>query len=300
MLMRRSFALALSCLGACVGPLASAKAADMGYAPPPHYSLNDDVPVQIGNGWYLRGDVGWSRERPPVLAADTALAAAIGVSNGWSASLGAGYQFNKWFRSDLTLDYRNELSAKATSAPFSCVTNVVGVSNAGGTPVGISALTGDCVAGQDARFKRTGLLLNGYFDLGTWAGVTPYVGAGAGVTYAKAEGVYDWYTRNNGTAYAPDIPYPSGFPPVWVTGSGTPTTAPPGFTFGQQSRRVDLAKAQTKFTWALMAGVSLDVAANTKIDLSYRFVNTGSFAPGGPRGDGKIHEYRMGVRYMLD
>ena len=149
-------------------------------------------------------------------------------------------------------------------------------SNSAGTPIGISALSGDCVSGQDARFKRTGLLANAYIDLGTWAGVTPYVGAGAGVTYAKVDGVYDWYTGNNGAAYAPNIPYPTGFPPVWVTGAGTPTTAPAGFTFGQQSRRVDVSRSQTKFTWALMAGLTLDVAANTKIDLGYRFVNMGS------------------------
>ncbi len=275
-------------------------AADMGYAPPPAYSLNEEAPVQIGNGWYLRGDVGWSRERPPVLAPDLSLAASIGVKNGWAAGVGAGYQFNSWMRADLTLDYRNEIASKATSATFSCVTDVIGVSNAAGTPVGVSAVSGDCVSGQDARFKRTSLLANAYFDLGTWAGVTPYVGAGAGVTYGQSSGVYNWFTGNNGAVYAPDIPYPTGFPPVWVMGDGTPTTAPANFTFGQQSRRVDVNKSQTNFTWALMAGLALDVAANTKLDLGYRFVNMGTFSAGASKNDGKIHEYRIGVRYTLD
>ncbi len=295
-MLRKSLAITLTSVLLC-GP---ALAADMGYLPPPDYSIAPDQPVMLGNGWYLRGDAGWTRESPPVLSADTALAAALGTKNGWVASIGAGYQFNSYFRTDLTLDYRNTLRANAKSANFTCVTDVVGVSNAAGTPIGVSAVTGDCYSGQRADFKRTSLLANAYIDLGTWTGVTPYIGAGVGVTYGQADGQYNWYRGNNGSVYEPDIPFPTGFPPTWVTGTGAATTAPPGFTFGPQSRAIGTRKSQTNFTWALMAGVSYDISRNAKIDFGYRYVNMGTFASGSPKKDGEIQEFRMGLRYSPD
>jgi opacity protein-like surface antigen len=295
-MLRKTLAITLTSVLLC-GP---ALAADMGYLPPPDYSLTPEQPVMIGNGWYLRGDAGWARESPPVLSADTALAAALGTKNGWVASIGAGYQFNSYFRTDLTLDYRNTLRANAQSANFTCVTDVVGVSNAAGTPIGVSAVTGDCYSAQRADFKRTSLMANAYIDLGTWTGVTPYIGAGVGVTYGRADGQYNWYRGNNGSVYEPDIPFPTGFPPKWVTGAGVDTTAPPGFTFGPQSRAFSTRKSQTNFTWALMAGVSYAVSQNAKIDFGYRYVNMGTFASGSPKKDGEIQEFRMGLRYSPD
>lgn len=294
--MRKSLAITLTSVVLCFPALA----ADMGFLPPPQYELSQENPSTIGNGWYLRGDAGWSRESPPTLTSDAGLAAALGTKNGWSATIGAGYQFNEYFRTDLTLDYRNTLRANAQSATFNCVTNVVGVNNASGTPIGISAVNGDCAATQQAQFQRSSLLANAYLDLGTWTGVTPYVGAGVGITYGQATGVYNWITGNNGTVYAPDIQYPAGFPPVWVTGSGTPTTAPAGFTFGQQNKRWDTKNSRTNFTWAVMAGIAYAVSPNAKIDFGYRYVNMGTFVPGSSKKDGEIQEFRMGLRYSPD
>lgn len=296
MLLKRSIVFALTGIGVC----APAMAADMGYAPPPVYELNNESPVQIGNGWYLRGDVGWTRERPPALAPDAALSAALQEGSGWAAGLGAGYQFNSWFRGDLTLDYRNTLRASARSANFDCVTDVVGVNNGAGTPVGISAINGECYSQQKARFQRTSLLANAYLDLGNWSGITPYVGAGAGVTYGRASGVYNWYMSNDNSIYNPNIEYPDGFPPNWVTGTGDATTGPTGFTFGNQNKRVNVAGTKVNFTWALMAGIAVDLSRNAKVDFGYRFVNMGTFAPGAPKSDGQLHEYRIGFRYMPD
>jgi opacity protein-like surface antigen len=296
MSMRKSLAITLTSAVLC----APALAADMGFLPPPQYALAQESPTTIGNGWYLRGDAAWARESPPTLAADIGLAAALGTKNGWAATIGAGYQFNEYFRTDLTLDYRNTQRANAQSGAFDCVTNVVGIASAQGTPIGVSAVTGDCASSQRADFKRTSLLANAYIDLGTWTGITPYIGAGVGITYGQANGVYNWITGNNGAIYAPDIPFPDGFPPIWVTGAGTPTAGPAGFTFGPQSRRVETRNSKTNFTWALMAGVAYAVSPNAKIDFGYRYVNMGTFAPGSPKKDGQIQEFRMGLRYSPD
>ncbi len=296
MAMRKSFAITLMSVFVCTPALA----ADLGYAPPPEYSLAPEQREMLGNGWYLRGDASWAREKAPVITSDAGLASALGTTNGWVATVGAGYQINSYFRTDLTLDYRNVLRANARSTNFTCVTGVVGVNNASGTPIGISALTGDCYSAQRAEFRRTSLLANAYIDLGTWAGVTPYVGAGVGVTYGRVNGIYNWFAGNDGSIYAPEIPYPAGFPPNWVTGTGAATAGPAGFTFGNQSRAVFTQRSQTNFTWAIMAGLAYDVSPNAKIDFGYRFVNIGTFSPAAPKSDGRIQEFRMGLRYSPD
>jgi opacity protein-like surface antigen len=64
--------------------------------------------------------------------------------------LGIGYKFNNWLRADITADYAFR-------------TEFTGLPN--------------------ARFWNATTLVNGYVDLGTWWGVTPYVGAGVGASY---------------------------------------------------------------------------------------------------------------------
>lgn len=295
-MVRKSFATALMSVVLC----APALGADMGYAPPPEYAPGPEQPVLIGSGWYLRGDVGWTRENAPALTADAALSAALRTKNGWAAGVGAGYQFNPYFRTDLTLDYRNTLRANAQSASFKCVTGVVGTADSAGNPAGVTAVQGDCYSRQQAEFNRTSLMANAYIDLGTWSGITPYVGAGVGATYGRLNGSYNWYTANNGAVYNPDIQYPSAYPPVWVTSGGAPTTAPANFTFGKQDKSVTTSKSQTNFTWAVMAGVAYAISPNAKIDFGYRYINTGTFAPNAPKKDAQIQEFRMGLRYSPD
>ena len=74
-----------------------------------------------------------------------------------TASLGAGIKSN-WLRTDVTIDYASPLKYQGT------------VATAGDTT---------------AKIQATTALFNGYLDLGTWYRITPYIGAGAGVAYAR-------------------------------------------------------------------------------------------------------------------
>lgn len=273
----------------------SAFAADMGYAPPPSFSdFGNSPPVEIGTGWYLRGDASWSRGHTAVIAPNGSVAADSLRTNGWAAGLGFGYQINDWFRVDMTLDRRNIMRTRSRTNQFQCTTNVLGVNDANNIPVGIAALNDWCYATQDATLRRTSLLANFYVDLGTWAGVTPYVGAGVGFTHGKIKGDYDWSLVSDNSRYQPNIQYPSGFPPNW-----TIAPAEANFSFGQQSRFYRVGSTRYNFTWSLMAGMALAVSPNAKIDLGYRFVNVGSFGSKNKK-EGQLHEYRVGLRYMID
>lgn len=145
--MKQSLRIVL--LLAAIMPFA-ANAAD--YDPPifveeaPEY-----VPVEVGSGWYLRGDVGYNISETPYefsfMGVDTDNTRIFG-------SVGAGYRFTDYFRGELNLGF---LSRDTLDT-------------------GIVTLENTVWSG----------MANVYADLGTIAGFTPYVGAGAGMVYSRS------------------------------------------------------------------------------------------------------------------
>ena len=78
--------------------------------------------------------------------------------------LGVGYQFNEYFRADLTAEYRGSASYKATGSygDLSCV----------------GSRCSDAYAGA---FRSLALMANGYAEIGSWYDITPFVGLGLGL-----------------------------------------------------------------------------------------------------------------------
>ncbi len=131
------------------------------------------------------------------------------------------------------------------------------------------------------------MLANGYFDLGTWDGFTPYIGAGAGVTWARIN------------------------QSVNFTFNGQPCFASCGFTDGSNIvtfADFDRTQAQTiyRFAWALMAGVAIAMTDHAQFDVGYRFLDLGSLTGISPVTGTPVtqrvraNEVRAGVRYMID
>ena len=81
------------------------------------------------------------------------------------AGAGIGYPFNNWFRFDLTAEYR-------TAAHYRAIQSYINLSN-----LQCGALFYDLYHGHHGTAV---FLANAYFDLGTWYGVTPFVGGGIG------------------------------------------------------------------------------------------------------------------------
>jgi len=132
------------------------------YAPPP--------PADFG-GWYLRGDIGFSNQSiskrdyysyPNLLS----LQQQNSFDTGGIFGVGVGYQFNNWFRADVTAQYR-------------------GNANFHGLDLTSYTDTGTVQRGSDtysASKSELVFLANVYADLGTWWCVTPYIGAGVGTS----------------------------------------------------------------------------------------------------------------------
>ncbi len=263
----------------------SAGAADLDnilYAP----ELPNTVPVEIGSGWYLRGDVGYN-------VSFNGSASSYRVFDPWSwdyydqpyssASfdsdftwgIGAGYQFTDWFRAEAMFNAFGGGFSGSGSSGSPCITPP-------GGPLG----TG-CYTSGEADFTTRGGMINGYIDLGTYAGFTPYIGAGAGMTYVN----YSNYISRDACV------------------DGIADCA--GATFGSQYHK---GLGSWRFTYALMAGLAYDITKNLKADVGYRFTDIASGdmysydtnsigwgASGTQSSDDGFtsHEIRFSLRYSL-
>lgn len=245
------------------GMTTMAKAADLALPPPP--PVVEAPPPQFG-GWYLRGDVGvgitqLSNMRSSFspgfdVPGDRFDQAVLGDST--FVDVGVGYQFNNWFHADVTGEYR-------TAAHFSAIESY--------TPP--TCPVGRCFDNYSASVNSAVFLANGYFDIGTWWGITPYVGAGVGVA-------------NN-----------------WVSGLTDVGTTVGGFGFAPTSSNLN-------FAWAAMAGLSYAVTPNLRLELGYRYLDRGDITTAAitctntPACGNEVqrfhlasHDIRLGMRWMF-
>ena len=241
-------------------------------------------PVEIGNGWYLRGDVGYAvrTSTGPVTyrtftAPNIYGAAAFdteAITTGFNYGVGAGYRFTDYLRADATIERINGRFAGTTTSATPCLPT--------------APYVGTTCRSEDASSFVGGVgMVNAYADLGTISGFTPYVGAGVGLAYLR------WNSLTN-TTYCVD--------------GGT--VCPAGL--------IDVTNhtgyANWRMTWALMAGMSYDMSKNTKIDFGYKYrsvaggnmfnFDAASIAAGasgvqGTDGGFSQHEIKVGLRYEL-
>lgn len=243
--------------------------------------MPDLVPVEIGTGWYLRGDIGYPLKmsgRDPFtyrtfdgVSYGQAQFATAGLSRDVNFGLGFGYSFTDYFRADVTVDRLSSSFSATTTSAAPC----------SGGPGGTT-----CRSEDASEFSAYSAMLNAYADLGTYVGFTPYVGAGIGYTYLS----WDDLSRRS-----------------YCVGGGCPSPALAGTT-------VHPGASDWRFTYAFMAGLSYDVSNNMKVDLGYRYRNiaggdmfgwdsasSGAGATGIQAKDPGFfsHEIRVGLRYEL-
>jgi opacity protein-like surface antigen len=246
-LMGNAEALAKGCLrtlvaaGAALAMSATlARAADMPDYPPPPPAYSPP-PSEVTSGWYLRGDIGgqWGLLTGAASApfypdpTDNSLGSAL------TYSVGVGIK-SDWARTDFTFDYLAPMKYRGS------------VATAGDTT---------------AKIQAAIAMFNGYIDLGTWRRFTPYIGAGAGLAYARA---FDYAS--------------TGAPPF----SG------------------DTSNEQWKLAFAAMAGVAISISPRAKLDVGYRYLNIGDVKTGSDASGAMTfrnvaaHQVRVGLRWSFD
>jgi opacity protein-like surface antigen len=239
-----------------------AAAADL-IMPEPKY----EEPKVFG-GWYLRGHLGMSNQRLGSLynlqfeEADVLEYLHEGEFDSAPIfGLGFGYQFNDWFRADATVEYRGKSS-------FYALQYYEGDDGAGGTTIGTDEYT--------ARKSEWVVMGNAYADLGTYHGLTPYVGAGVGASRVTIHNFMDVNTPQSGVAYG-------------------------------------ATDSKWNFAWALHAGVGFEVTERATIDFGYSFIHLGDGRTGdlitylgGNSIDNPMHfrditshDFKIGLRYKF-
>lgn len=253
-----------------IGASSGAFAADLLPPPPP---IAPPPPVDYG-GWYLRGDVGVAINQlsnlrstldNPTFVVPFPTFDQQSIGDSTILGLGVGYQFNSWLRFDLTGEYRTAATYRATSS----FTDIWGLPGLPCGPVGSR-----CFDVYQAQTRSAVFLANAYFDLGTWYGITPYIGGGVGLANHWFEHFNDFGPQTGGFGYAYD-------------------------------------RSQTNFAWAVMAGLGYNVTPNLKLELGYRYLDMGKVASGpifcrsavcaGERQSFELasHDIRLGFRYAL-
>ncbi len=230
-----------------------ARAADMLEAPYAAEAAEAYEP-EVGSNWYIRGDIGYVVNGDFSLTTDTGTLSEVNLDDTFTAGVGFGYDFG-WFRADITGDYafNADVSARRDCADV-----------------------GDCPSRESAELNIFTGLLNGYFDLGTWSGFTPYIGAGVGLAY---------------------VDFTEGWRTVPATGDSYRNTA----------------VSDWRVAWALNAGLNFAISGNLSMDVGYRLVGiedgsvVKTFRDSTNTAIGSIdyedlynHEVRVGFRYMID
>jgi opacity protein-like surface antigen len=253
----------------------AAFAADLPIAAPPMYAA--PPPADFG-GWYLRGDIGFSNQSVNRVI-DTNSSAynnvAVTQTSGFGSAgifdVGVGYQFNNWFRGDITGQWRGKSN-------FTGLDVVTGTGPAAGF-VGTDSYT--------ATKSELLFLANAYVDLGTWWCVTPFIGAGIGTARVQISNFTD-------TGFFHIPPFPSAPVPsfnyagsasqwnfAWAAHAGLAYKVSPSVTVELAYSYVDMGSGLTGPTY------SFDQVTNTT-HAPFKF------------NDITSHDVTLGVRWNFD
>ena len=82
-------------------------------------------PVELGSGWYLRGDLAVSNDKGPQLVAEVPDIR----KNHWAFDVGAGYKFNNWLRTDATLTFNKGRDITGNGFVVTCPYALNGLTN---------------------------------------------------------------------------------------------------------------------------------------------------------------------------
>jgi opacity protein-like surface antigen len=229
----------------------------------------DDLEARGGfaneQGLYLRADVGLAWQylgtRPSSLYAGLAdfHYRTLDIEATRPLGVGIGYRSHDWFRFDLTSEYRSRATIRTTPV-YGCG-------------------TGTCTDPLTSDLRSLVTMLNGYFEIGSWHEITPYLGLGLGLAHHR-------------------------FGPVTI----------PASTNNHGAGTTD-SRARQRLALSLMAGAAYDLSDRMKLDIGYRYLHAGriesgsfdcsviaapSICNGGTQSlRVQSHELRIGLRFLL-
>lgn len=246
------------------GFASSALAADMLFPPGMPGIMEAGSPgiVELGTGWYLRGDGAYVDFVKPKDGGEAIVDQTFDrtkLETTWSAGGGFGYKFVNWFRADVTVDHRfyADFEGQGSLAPF-----------------------GPNSRRDRGKLESTTGLVNAYLDLGNWSGITPYVGAGIGAAMNRLSDYHVDVTCLSaacgplfGRQVNLNLDERRTYDLAWAVMGGVAVDVGSGFKVDLGYRYVNLGEARVRLPGNEASTRGKDLEA---------------------------HEVRLGLRYMID
>ena len=246
---------------------ATARAADLPAGLPPLPPA--PAPIEVGGGWYLRGDIGMTNQNDDKLGVGDASDADfrtihLDFDSSPLFGLGVGYQFNNWIRADVTGEYRGKSSLHALERSL--------------VDVGfVNQFTG-------TKSEWVGLA-NVYFDLGNWYGITPFIGAGVGFAHNTIDNFTDVAISTAGLAFAGEESK-TNF--AWALHAGLSYDITENFKVEFAYRYLNLGDAETgtlvrrDFSGCNCVSMKFDEIDSHDLKVGFRYLLGGPAAPIAP------------------
>jgi opacity protein-like surface antigen len=228
-LARPTVSTLVSLMIAGLAAAGQARAADLLSPAPALMGTDTEQVVELGTGWYLRGDVGYVGYTNPkdfgFGLPDSQPLDRVRLDETFSLGGGIGYAFTNFLRADVTVDHR-------FAAEFSGTRPLITYANG--------------YVRDQADLESTTILFNGYVDFGSFGGITPYIGAGIGLAGNRL-------TNISREAYAAGVLVGSGFLQphttnnfAWALMAGAAVNLGFGFQLDLGYRYMHLGDARTK------------------------------------------------------
>jgi opacity protein-like surface antigen len=319
--MKTSIAAAL--VGLAMAPTPTLGADLFGSAPPPmSYPTAQRPLTEVASNWYLRGDIGLDLDEAasfsmagismPTGAGFLPYSTSLGSSrphDDFSADIGVGYRYNDWLRFEGTYEYRTGAAGKNVNSAL-CPATTTAVGTSGYLYDVTGANTAVCTGALDLKRRDSTALAAAYLDLGSYWGVTPYVGGGLGLNADMISGSIGYAVNSTGAAYSANLTAPTGVgtpTQQWVNAGGTPITPQPNIGFTNQNWNHSISQTHYSMAWALMAGFGFQITPSATIDIGYRYLNAGTSTLSiTPQTGATVklpnasQDIRIGIRYVAD
>ena len=292
-------------------------------------------PVEIGSGWYIRGDVGMTSDHLPSVTFSSGLAAqtvgtqgstippagnatnpASGIfgsnqsSANWVFDAAAGYRVNNYLRLEAEYAYWAGQNTNQSGGRVVCPYQLQGLTSQGANPLEVGYLydvNDTCDGYLKIRQTNNLVLANAYIDIGTFYGLTPYVGGGLGMNVSREKGGLTYTKTSDGSAYAADLTPTAAFPNIWTDAYGNAINPTPQIAFAKQNWNRTISSTRVNAAWALSFGVGYQLTPAATLDVSYRYLNMGTNSyVMNPQTNAVVkqtntsQQVRVGIRYMAD
>ncbi|KZL20852.1 putative adhesin RP828 precursor [Pseudovibrio axinellae] len=245
------FSKLLSLTAAALVSSTVAYAADL---PAPVFVEEPELPeIEIGGGWYLRGDIGYKVYRDPKTKFSHIKFNDEELDPTGVVGVGVGFRMNDYIRTDVTVDYEWDSDFRGR---VDC----------------IGACSGGVEASDEfATLDVWTILWNVYADLGHYNGFTPYVGAGIGASSLNVKNV---------RAINPDgtrVDYPKGhwWNFSWALMAGTSYEINSNWNIDAGYRYLNIGAVKTKSfaSNGTVSGIKYDnlAAHEVRVGLRYEF-----------------------------